>query len=147
MPKCTDLGQKRVRKVTSEERRQESVGAGRKGQGGGGARARQSSGRLAGGDIWLPPGAEVGSRSTSGSNGSSCSVGGKRAPGKRNHSQKLPLAGLPNARKWLNLQRPDNNRLCVIQMDTFAMQNQNSRAHQQHQHIEYNSSRQCTDTI
>ena len=49
-----------------------------------------------------------------------------RAPGKRNHSQKLPLAGLPSdaqtsLRKWLNLQRPDNNRLCVIQMDTFAI--------------------------
>ena len=32
MPKCSDLGQKRVRKVTSEERQQESVDAGRKGQ-------------------------------------------------------------------------------------------------------------------
>ena len=129
LPKRSDLGQKRVRKVTSEERQQESVGAGRKGQEREGGRG-PGQGKVAEGLPVVTYGCRLGQKQ-----GAGALVGAmgavapweEREPLARETTprsfQKLPLPSdaQTSLRKWLNLQRPDNNRLCLIQMDTFAI--------------------------
>ena len=114
----TPGGQKRVRKVTSEERQQESVDAGRKGQEEGGP----GRGKVAEGLLVVTYGCRLRQKQGAGAlvGAMGAVVWEQREPWAR-ETPPTSSHWLGNTqtslRKWFDLQRPD---LCVIQMDTFS---------------------------
>ena len=100
MPKCTDLGQKRVRKVTSEERQQESVGAGRKGQGEG---EGPGQGKVAEGLPVVTYGCRLGQKQ-----GAGALVGAMGAVAPWEGREPLARETTPRSSHWLGCPTPGN---------------------------------------